>query len=169
LLNFIEEQPRSCQTETGLSDKADNFWERAGCSYLERTLYQTFTVCSVGRFFRSCPWPGKMPHVSSVAFPEAFAYFSSFKVHLCKGQDLLLFVCLFFVCFETGFLFIALAVLELTLETRLASNSEIHLPLPPECQDLLLFNGWLLFYCAHAPFSPPIYLWGDTQADPTID
>jgi hypothetical protein len=26
-------------------------------------------------------------------------------------------------------------VLELTLQTRLASNSEIHLPLPPECWD----------------------------------
>jgi hypothetical protein len=39
-----------------------------------------------------------------------------------------LFVCLFF---ETGFLCIALAVLELTLWTRLASNSEIRLSLPP--------------------------------------
>jgi hypothetical protein len=36
----------------------------------------------------------------------------------------------------------ALAVLELlSLETRLALNSEIHLPLPPECWDL----GSLLF------------------------
>jgi hypothetical protein len=32
--------------------------------------------------------------------------------------------------FLTGFLCVALAVLELTLLTRLASNSEIHLPLP---------------------------------------
>jgi hypothetical protein len=37
---------------------------------------------------------------------------------------------LFFV-FETGFLCVALGVLELTLQTRLALNSEIHLPLPP--------------------------------------
>jgi hypothetical protein len=37
--------------------------------------------------------------------------------------------------FETGFLCAALAVLELTLQTRLASNSEIHLPLPPKCWD----------------------------------
>jgi hypothetical protein len=38
--------------------------------------------------------------------------------------------------FETGFLCIALAVLELTLcRPGLASNSEIHLPLPPECWD----------------------------------
>jgi hypothetical protein len=46
-----------------------------------------------------------------------------------------LFVCLFLFCFfsETGFLCIALAVLELTLKTRLASNSEICLLLPPEC------------------------------------
>jgi hypothetical protein len=34
--------------------------------------------------------------------------------------------------FETGFLCVALAVLELTLQTRLALNSEIHLPLPPK-------------------------------------
>ena len=35
----------------------------------------------------------------------------------------------FFFFFETGFLWVALAVLELTLWTRLASNSEIRLPL----------------------------------------
>ena len=40
-----------------------------------------------------------------------------------------------FLFFQTGFLCIALAVLELTLQTRLASNSEICLPLPPECWD----------------------------------
>jgi hypothetical protein len=40
-----------------------------------------------------------------------------------------------FCFFEIGFLCVALAVLELTLETRLASNSEIHLPLPPQCWD----------------------------------
>ncbi|ERE74288.1 E3 ubiquitin-protein ligase [Cricetulus griseus] len=34
---------------------------------------------------------------------------------------------------ETEFLCVSLAVLELTLLTRLASNSEICLPLPPEC------------------------------------
>jgi hypothetical protein len=38
--------------------------------------------------------------------------------------------------FKSGFLFIVLAVLELTLYTRLASNLvEIHLPLPPKCWD----------------------------------
>jgi hypothetical protein len=37
--------------------------------------------------------------------------------------------------FETGFLCIALTVLELTLWIRLASNSEIRLPLPPKCWD----------------------------------
>ena len=44
------------------------------------------------------------------------------------------FVCLHlvFVFFETGFLCVALVVLELT---RLASNSEIRLPLPPKCWD----------------------------------
>jgi len=40
-------------------------------------------------------------------------------------------VCLFgFLFFETGFLCVALAVLELTLKTRLALYSEICLPLP---------------------------------------
>jgi hypothetical protein len=34
--------------------------------------------------------------------------------------------------FDTGFLFISLSVQELTLYTKMASNSEIHLPLPPE-------------------------------------
>ena len=37
--------------------------------------------------------------------------------------------------FETEFLCITLAVLELTLQTRLALNSEICLPLPPKCWD----------------------------------
>jgi hypothetical protein len=41
----------------------------------------------------------------------------------------------FFFSPETGFLCIALAVLELTLYTRLALNSEIRLPLPPKCWD----------------------------------
>uniref|UniRef100_A0A0V1KHU5 Uncharacterized protein n=1 Tax=Trichinella nativa TaxID=6335 RepID=A0A0V1KHU5_9BILA len=31
--------------------------------------------------------------------------------------------------------YVALAVLELTMQIRLASNSEIHLPLPPKCWD----------------------------------
>jgi hypothetical protein len=38
----------------------------------------------------------------------------------------------YFCCFETGFLCVALSVLELTLYNRLASNSEICLPLPPK-------------------------------------
>ena len=36
---------------------------------------------------------------------------------------------------ETGLLSITLAVLELALYTRLASNAEIHLPLSPKCWD----------------------------------
>jgi hypothetical protein len=44
--------------------------------------------------------------------------------------------CFFVFCFfKTGFLCIALAVLELSLQTRLASNSEIRLPLPSKCWD----------------------------------
>jgi hypothetical protein len=42
---------------------------------------------------------------------------------------------LFCFVFEAGFLCVALAVLELTLKTRLALNSEIRLPLPPKCWD----------------------------------
>jgi hypothetical protein len=42
---------------------------------------------------------------------------------------------MFFWFFKTGFLCVALAVLELTLQIRLASNSEIRLPLPPKCWD----------------------------------
>jgi hypothetical protein len=37
--------------------------------------------------------------------------------------------------FKTGFLCVALAVLKLTLSTRLASNSETHLALPPKFWD----------------------------------
>ena len=48
-------------------------------------------------------------------------------------METLLFGFLFVLFFETRFLCIALAVLELTLYTRLALNSEIRLPLPPEC------------------------------------
>ena len=33
-------------------------------------------------------------------------------------------------------LYLALTVLELTMQTRLALNLEIYLPLPPECWDL---------------------------------
>ena len=49
--------------------------------------------------------------------------------HLTKN---FLFGCLFF---ETGFLWVALAVLELALWTRLALNSEVCLPLLPKCWD----------------------------------
>jgi hypothetical protein len=35
-------------------------------------------------------------------------------------------------CFETGFFYVAMAILELTLETNLASNIEIQEPLPPK-------------------------------------
>jgi hypothetical protein len=47
------------------------------------------------------------------------------------------------VVFETGFLCVALAVLELTLYTRLASNSEICLALLPECWDYCLHKKYL--------------------------
>jgi hypothetical protein len=40
------------------------------------------------------------------------------------------FIVVVVVCFETGCYYVALAVLELSMQTRLASNSEIFLPLP---------------------------------------
>ena len=57
-------------------------------------------------------------------------------IHLSPTPNI--FFCLFCFCFcffETGFLCITLGVLELTLQTRLASNSEIRSPLPPKCRD----------------------------------
>ena len=41
----------------------------------------------------------------------------------------------YFGYFETGILCVALAVLELTLQTRLHLNLEICLSLPPKCWD----------------------------------
>jgi hypothetical protein len=41
----------------------------------------------------------------------------------------------FVSCFETAFLCVDLAVLELALQTKLASDSQINLPLPPEYWD----------------------------------
>jgi hypothetical protein len=69
--------------------------------------------------------------LTSLSFSFLYVEATSFFVLFCFFLDL--FVCLF--VFETGFLCVALAVLELTLETRLASNSEIRLPLPPKCWD----------------------------------
>jgi hypothetical protein len=51
---------------------------------------------------------------------------------MCVDVDVLFLV---FWSFETGFLCVALAVLVFTLKTRLASNSEIRLPLLPKCWD----------------------------------
>jgi hypothetical protein len=59
-----------------------------------------------------------------------FLFFVFFFLFFCFC---FLFLFLFLFFFETGFLCIALAVLDLTLQTRLALNSEIHLPLPPKC------------------------------------
>ena len=67
---------------------------------------------------------------------------------------------------ETGFLCIALAILELTLKTRLASNSEIHLPLPPKfwdsrCAPLLpgLFEFLQVsFICLFVCFQNKVYI-----------
>jgi hypothetical protein len=53
---------------------------------------------------------------------------------VCLVGWLVWFCFVLFVClFETGFLCVALAVLELPQKTRLVLNSKIHLPLPPKC------------------------------------
>lgn len=49
------------------------------------------------------------------------------------SSGFLLFVIVVVLFFETGILFVALVVLVLALQTRLASNSEIHLLLPHKC------------------------------------
>ena len=51
-----------------------------------------------------------------------------FCLFVCFGVFVCFFICLF--GFETKFLCVVLVVLELSLWTRLASTSEIHLPLP---------------------------------------
>jgi hypothetical protein len=58
---------------------------------------------------------------------------SSFHHLFCFVKFCFCFFVFIFSFFETGFLCVALAVLELTLETRLDSNSEIGPPLPPKC------------------------------------
>ena len=65
-----------------------------------------------------------------VDFSHEFDYFLPFTVFCCCCCFVLFCFVLFF--FETWFFCIALAVLELTLYTRLALNSEICLPLPPK-------------------------------------
>jgi hypothetical protein len=57
-------------------------------------------------------------------------------IYICivRYSDIYIYIYIYiYWFFETGFLCVALAVLELTLLTRLASNSEISLPLPPKC------------------------------------
>ena len=83
---------------------------------VEQTVQATWTGLS---------FPGKIWVVDVISLEVClFKFFFGFWF---------LFVC--FCFFETGFLSVALAVLELTLQTRLASNSEIRLPLAPECWD----------------------------------
>ena len=52
----------------------------------------------------------------------------------------------FYLPFQTGFLCISLAVLELTLQTRLSSNSEVCLPLPPECWITVVYHHCWIFH-----------------------
>ena len=65
---------------------------------------------------------------------------------------------------ETGFLCVALAILELTLKTRLASNSEIHLPsagikgVQHYCLAYLKFYKCHLFVCLFVCFQDRVYI-----------
>jgi hypothetical protein len=82
----------------------------------------------------------KMKEIATINWRENSG--GSYEERLERGKargekiPLLSFQTSFNFFFETGFLCVPLAVLELTLfETSLASNSEIHLPLPPKCWD----------------------------------
>ena len=57
----------------------------------------------------------------------------SFLGHLVLGAEILFVCCLDFFFLKQGYT--AWAILELTVLTRLALNSEINLPLPPEHWD----------------------------------
>jgi hypothetical protein len=58
------------------------------------------------------------------------------ELHEIPGYTSFFFLFLFlFWFYETGFLCVPLAVLELTQQTRLTLNSEICLFLPPKCWD----------------------------------
>ena len=66
------------------------------------------------------------------------SYYLTFhgRLEICPQWEIFTSAIIIYIyVFETGFLCIALAVLELALEARLASNSELHLPLPPKCWD----------------------------------
>ena len=78
---------------------------------------------------------GKQPD-SAVLLAQPWVpapYKMGLEVHACDDTTCsAVCYCLFF---KTRFLYVALAILELTLQTRLASKSEIQLTLPPECWD----------------------------------
>jgi hypothetical protein len=61
-----------------------------------------------------------------------FSLFTYLFIYLFIYLSIYLFIYLFI---KTRFLCVVLAVLDLTLWTRLASNSEIPLPLPSKCWD----------------------------------
>jgi hypothetical protein len=102
-----------------------------------------------------------VPHLEMYAYNEVRA-FSMFQyswsgdegVHLSLDWFICLFVCLFF---ETGFLCIALAVLEFTLQTRLVSISEILLSarikgVCHQCPAWLIFIWQLEIYLIWCPY-----------------
>ena len=78
---------------------------------------------------------GKQPD-SAVLLAQPWVpapYKMGLEVHACDASTCKQFVIVCF--FETRFLCVALAILELTLQTRLASKSDIQLTLPPESWD----------------------------------
>jgi hypothetical protein len=139
----VQEQGTSCPQDPEVDDSCEccqgesTWWtevrERLGsCSNF-------YTTCSHETHSRRPTFSsedGRFRHLKFFYLPPPL---SLLLLCCCFGWLVLgcLFVWLVGFCFfyETGFLCVALAVLELTLLTRLASNSEIRLPLPPECWD----------------------------------
>ena len=64
---------------------------------------------------------------------------------------------LFIYLFEIGFLWVALSVWELTLSTRLASNSEIQLLLPPVGSKPCSTTAWCLILIYRS--MPSFFMW----------
>jgi hypothetical protein len=117
------------QKEEGVSDFSVCSWQPPRFTFMEFNLELCFTgYLTVAEWKMSSTaidhTLGNLSHVS-YTFPELLR-----ECLRCMCIPAMGFF--FFFFFETRFFCIAL---ELTLLTRLASNSEIHLPLPPKCWD----------------------------------
>ena len=100
--------------------------------------------------------------------PKGLIHCSTRKDHfegsVQNPDSFFLFVCFVLFCFSRQGFSIALADLKLILQTRLASNSEICLPLPPKCWDQRrappLPGAFLiaLFDCLESNFLSSLYI-----------